>query len=69
MNLMQRSVVGIKVDDRVVDIHVSPEIWAHYSEQFHRKTPGELQVRRFRTLKNLLRAAYFQGLRDAGRFD
>jgi hypothetical protein len=59
--------VRINVDGQNVDIPVDEQIYAYFNEQFLRPNPTELQRKRFATIMNVLRAAYFKGVSDGSK--
>ncbi|WP_127900241.1 hypothetical protein [Solirhodobacter olei] len=57
--------IRFRLDDRQVEVPVSPEIKAYFDAQFVRPNPTAQQRRRMGTLLNLMRAAYQKGWKDA----
>jgi hypothetical protein len=56
--------IYIMVEQRQVAIPVSTAVKAYWNEQFCRKKLTDLQSKRLRTFKNIVRAAYKQGVED-----
>jgi len=52
-----------RIDGKVIIIPVSDEVYAHFQEQFVRRNPTHQQYQRYITLKNVIIAAYQEGLK------
>lgn len=56
--------IRIEIDGVIVRVPVSPEVYAHWHEQFVRPNPTTQQKKRFTTLMNIIRAAYQAGVAE-----
>jgi hypothetical protein len=54
----------LKVDDSIISIPIDEKLMQMYKEQFYKKQSTATQKDRFKTLTNLVRAAYLQGVSD-----
>ena len=61
--IYQRS-IRVPINKRIVSIPVPDDIYAYWHEQFVRQNPTVAQRKRFKTLLNVLRAAYLTGRSD-----
>lgn len=61
----KKAYIGVKINDKTVQIPVSTELKAYFNEQFKMNTVP--QQKRFATLMNIVRAAYLQGLEDGAK--
>jgi hypothetical protein len=58
--------IRVEINSHIVHVPVSDDVYAYWHEQFVRQNPTPAQKKRFRTLMNLLRAAYAKGHEDGG---
>jgi hypothetical protein len=56
--------IRVELNSRIVSVPVSGDVFAYWHEQFVRQNPTSAQRQRFRTLMNLVRAAYLKGHED-----
>jgi hypothetical protein len=56
--------IRVEINSRIVSIPVPDDLYAYWYEQFVRQNPTPAQKRRFRTMMNILRAAYSKGRED-----
>jgi len=57
----------LNVDGQTVTIPVDEAVFTNYQNQFYRDNPTKQQQQKFATLLNLMRSAYKQGKKDAGK--
>ena len=56
--------IRVEIKSRIISIPVPDDLYAYWHEQFVRQNPTPAQKRRFRTMLNILRAAYAKGHED-----
>lgn len=56
--------IRLNVDGRDVLIPVDDVVYAYFQEQFVRDNPTAQQRKKFGTLMNIVRQAYFKGIAD-----
>jgi hypothetical protein len=57
--------IRFKLNDKEISVPVGGDVYAYFQGHFTRTNPTPLQRRRYKTLINIIRAAYQKGFRDA----